>query len=113
MRIVQRKRHGVGVMTSAAVCCTLVDHAVACSRQRLASTLFIGIIVQLYAVHIQMRRSILVLHSQRIGQGHRVAALQQVGASRVDIQTVMHHKLTFSFNCFSLCTLGQVFEAAV
>ena len=111
MRIVQRKRHGVGVMTSAAV--TLVDHAVACSRQRLASTLFIGIIVQLYAVHIQMRRSILVLHSQRIGQGHRVAALQQICPSGVDIQTVMHHKLTFSFNCFSLCTLGQVFKGTV
>ena len=113
MRIVQRKLHGMGVITSAAVCGTLIDHAIACSLQRLASTLYIGIIVQLYAVHIQMRRNILSLHSQLIGQGHRVAALQQVGASRVDIQAVMHHQLTFIIKCFSLCTLGQVFKLTV
>ena len=105
----------MGVITSAAVCGTLIDHAIACSLQRLANTLFIGIIVQLYAVHIQMRRNILILHSQRIGQGHCVAVFQQVGVSGVDIQTVMHNMLTgfvavFIFKCFIRCTLGQVFK---
>ena len=102
----------MGVL-AAAVCGMLVDHTIACSRQWLASTLYIGIIVQLYAVHIQMRRNSIILHSHRISQGHRVAALQQVGASRVDIQAVMHHRLTFIFKCFSLCTLGQVFKLTV
>ena len=107
----------MGVLT-AAVCCTLVDHTIACSRQWLANILYIGIIVQLYAVHIQMCRNILVLHSHRIGQGHRVAVLQQVGASGIDIQTVMHRKLTgfgvfFIFKRFIRCTLGQVFKVTV
>ena len=60
-----------------------------------------------------MRRNILSLHSQRIRQSYLVAALQQIGVSRVDIQAVMHHQLDFIFKCFSLCTLGQVFKLTV